>query len=240
MNNQDIEQDIGGFKMLSVDQRSELREMFALQLRLNVIIDGPDWISKNRDYLRAAAHESLELQGHVGWKWWKKQETNLTQAHIELVDIFHFMLSALLVAGRGDIDQALLTYDLSSRGDETTNVFPDTGRATSLLGRDLLERIDGFAGCCCFGVGYMFVFHAICSELGLNWATLRRMYVGKNVLNIFRQDMGYKTGAYSGTWGTIEDNVYLEEIMAANPDASADNIRDRLHLAYVSTMGGVQ
>lgn len=31
--------------------------------------------------------ECAELMDHIGWKWWKKQEIDIEQAQIELIDI---------------------------------------------------------------------------------------------------------------------------------------------------------
>ena len=48
---------------------------------------------------------------------------------------------------------------------------------------------------------------------GFTFEKLFKFYVGKNVLNKFRQDNGYKTGEYSKVWFGKEDNVHLEEIL---------------------------
>ena len=37
--------------------------------------------------------------------------------------------------------------------------------------------------------------------------------MGKNVLNKFRQDNGYKQGLYKKEWNGIEDNVIMNEIL---------------------------
>ncbi len=44
---------------------------------------------------------------------------------------------------------------------------------------------------------------------------LYRQYVGKNVLNFFRQDNGYKEGTYVKVWEGREDNEHLVEVMDA-------------------------
>ena len=44
---------------------------------------------------------------------------------------------------------------------------------------------------------------------------LYRQYVGKNVLNFFRQDNGYKEGTYIKVWEGREDNEHLVEVMDA-------------------------
>jgi len=43
---------------------------------------------------------------------------------------------------------------------------------------------------------------------------LYRSYVGKNVLNFFRQDHGYRDGSYVKTWQGREDNEHLVEVLA--------------------------
>ncbi len=39
-------------------------------------------------------------------------------------------------------------------------------------------------------------------------------YVGKNVLNFFRQDHGYQDGTYKKIWDGREDNEHLVELVA--------------------------
>lgn len=42
----------------------------------------------------ALIHETIELQQHTNWKWWKKPtEPNPEEMKEELVDIWHFLLS---------------------------------------------------------------------------------------------------------------------------------------------------
>ena len=63
------------------------------------------------------------------------------------------------------------------------------------------------------------------------------MYVGKNVLNFFRQDHGYKEGSYIKVWNDREDNEHLAEIMSSlNPDETgfADEVYRQLEVAYPS------
>ena len=42
---------------------------------------------------------------------------------------------------------------------------------------------------------------------------LYRHYVGKNVLNFFRQDHGYQDGTYIKEWQGREDNEHLSELL---------------------------
>jgi hypothetical protein len=59
---------------------------------------------------------------------------------------------------------------------------------------------------------------------------LYRAYVGKNVLNAFRQDHGYKAGTYDKLWQGREDNVHLVELEAILP-VDAPDYREALYAA---------
>ena len=51
------------------------------------------------------------------------------------------------------------------------------------------------------------------TDCQLNRTELFRQYVGKNVLNFFRQDNGYKEGTYRKFWSGREDNEVLVDIL---------------------------
>ena len=57
---------------------------------------------------------------------------------------------------------------------------------------------------------------------GLTPEVLYQQYVGKNVLNFFRQDHGYQEGTYIKLWGGREDNEHLVEVLAALDDTAPD------------------
>ena len=57
---------------------------------------------------------------------------------------------------------------------------------------------------------------------------LYRQYIGKNVLNFFRQDHGYKEGTYIKVWDGKEDNEHLVEVLD-QLDPSLDNFADLLY-----------
>ena len=63
------------------------------------------------------------------------------------------------------------------------------------------------------------------------------MYVGKNVLNNFRQDHGYKTGEYQKLWSGREDNEHLVEVLeglSCDPDDVPDAVYSALKARYPS------
>lgn len=53
-------------------------------------------------------------------------------------------------------------------------------------------------------------------------------YVGKNVLNFFCQDNGYKVGIYVKIWDGCEDNVYFVEVL----DSLDMNVLNYVDLVY--------
>ncbi|MDA0955505.1 MAG: dUTP diphosphatase, partial [Proteobacteria bacterium] len=64
----------------------------------------------------------------------------------------------------------------------------------------------------------------------MDLAQLYRAYMGKNVLNAFRQDHGYKVGRYEKVWQGREDNVHLVEL-EETLDVSAPDFRQALYAA---------
>jgi hypothetical protein len=59
-------------------------------------------------------------------------------------------------------------------------------------------------------------------------------YVGKNVLNFFRQDHGYQDGSYHKQWGGKEDNEHLVDLVA-QLDTSASDFKDQLYSRMLAT-----
>jgi len=52
------------------------------------------------NFIRATQQELGELTDSIPWKWWAKyQEFDLQNARVEIVDIFHFVISLAQVAG---------------------------------------------------------------------------------------------------------------------------------------------
>ena len=56
------------------------------------------------------------------------------------------------------------------------------------------------------------------------------LYIGKNVLNGFRQNNGYKSGEYRKLWQGREDNEHLIEVLSALTVAPSE-LPDALYAA---------
>ena len=212
----------------------QLLPMLKLQDQLNTLIN-PNWVQAKYPWLRAAWVESAELMDHVGWKWWKKQEPNIPQAQIELVDIWHFMLSEWLGNTPKDEDAeasaALLIDSMYS-----PEKWSPESEAALQRHTDLHIMIDSFAHLCAANIFNAKIFERLMQLLGMSWADMHRMYVAKNVLNLFRQHNGYKLGTYIKDWGGREDNVVLEELMAESPSASPEELMAQLAVEYAKVV----
>ena len=101
-----------------MEQLDQLREMFRMQKALNQRIGvSTDSMSQEEkvqwilNYCRAMSQEIAELTDSVPWKWWAKyQKFEEQNARVEVVDIFHILISAAQVLGMSadDVYQAYL------------------------------------------------------------------------------------------------------------------------------------
>ena len=75
----------------------------ALNARIGVHTGGMDEAEKTKwllNYTRAMSQELAELTDSVPWKWWAKyQAFDEQNARVEVVDLFHFLISTAQVLG---------------------------------------------------------------------------------------------------------------------------------------------
>jgi len=174
--------------------------MLEMQDAMNARVN-PDWRAAGNAWYRAIWTECAEMLDHYGWKWWKHQQPDLEQVKLELVDIMHFAMSDYLLQ-HDDLDAvaARIEDELSQPGD----------------GDDIREAIERMAQSTIASRSMHYADFARVMELiGMDFDELYRTYVGKNVLNFFRQDHGYKDGSYVKIWNGREDNEHLVEVIAA-------------------------
>lgn len=217
--------------MLSTTQ---LNTMLTLQDGMNRKVN-PQWLSANYAYLRAAMIESVEGIEHHGWKWWKAQHKDLPQLQMELVDIWHFALSSIIIQFEGDIEQSSSTI-AQQLASNTSSVTFD-GKDYDFTRLDIVDNLQLMAGLCAANRFDVPLFIKIVEQAEMNADELYRQYVGKNVLNFFRQDNGYKEGSYLKLWNGREDNEHLVEVLnaldIALPDYS-DQVYQGLQQRYPS------
>src|SRR5437762_3084905 len=90
-----------------MENSDRLQQLFqmqkALNERLGVRTEGMTQEQKTTwllNYCRAMSQELAELTDSVPWKWWAKYQTFDEQnARVEIVDLFHFLISAAQVLG---------------------------------------------------------------------------------------------------------------------------------------------
>lgn len=200
-----------------------LRTMLNMQDRMNTRVH-PDWISQQFAWYRALWIECAELIEHYGYKWWKKQSPDLEQVQLEVIDIWHFGLSALFA--RGDSIDTMAANIAAEVGD-----FQPQGlgvrEATEALALHALQS-KGFSPS---------RFWELMLASGLDFERLYSAYVGKNVLNFFRQDHGYQEGSYQKLWQGREDNEHLVEVLAAL-DSNAPDFADSVYVALQARYPG--
>ncbi|MCF2949723.1 dUTP diphosphatase [Paraglaciecola aquimarina] len=193
--------------MLSATQ---LSTMLTLQDGMNKKVN-PDWLNAGYAYLRAAMIESVEGIEHHGWKWWKAQQKDLPQLQMELVDIWHFALSDIIIGFDGDIAKSAdtIAQELASGRNQVTF----DGKNYTFTELDILDNLELMAGLCAAKRFDVPLFIQIVEQAEMNSDELYRQYVGKNVLNFFRQDHGYKDGSYIKIWTGREDNEHLVDVL---------------------------
>ena len=185
-----------------------IRTMLEMQNRMNTRVHEA-WIDQAFEWYRAVWIECGELMDHIGYKWWKKQTPDMEQVRLEVVDIWHFGMSALFSP---DKSLDVLANEIAQAFSDADSGEHDLRLATEALAQDALAT-KGFS---------VVRFAAVMRACRLSEDELYRHYVGKNVLNLFRQDHGYQDGTYVKLWQGREDNEHLSELLELLDDQAAD------------------
>jgi dimeric dUTPase (all-alpha-NTP-PPase superfamily) len=200
--------------------KQQLKTMLELQDSMNSKVSA-DWRVQGFEWYRAIWVECAELLDHHGWKWWKKQQPDVEQVVLELIDIWHFGLSIMLQSGL-------------SADDIITKVESELVIATDET--DFRLDLEAFAGQVLLTKDFEIAgFGRLMAGMELSFDQLHRGYVGKNVLNFFRQNNGYKDGSYIKVWAGKEDNEHLVDVVRqldANSSSFSDDVYDALNSRY--------
>ncbi len=192
--------------------------MLEMQDAMNVKVH-EDWKSQDFQWYRAVWVECAELMDHYGWKWWKKQNFDRDQVVLEMIDIWHFGLSMLLIS---ESDNAVLAERVAS-GVSIEPKPTDFRSNLEVFTAEVLNKRE-------FNVS---LFAQMMVDIDLSFNQLYVNYVGKNVLNFFRQDHGYKEGTYVKQWNGLEDNEHLVDILA-KLDINSEVFKDDVYAALES------
>lgn len=181
-------------------QTEILTKMFNKQNELNIHTNGENWTDKNIPWYRAVWTECAEMIDHTDWKWWKKGEDNLDQLQLELIDIWHFIMSDLLREKENlkNIFNFIIRNFNNGEEEEKTQSIQECIEKLALAALAQLSMLKHFI--------------VLCNKVEItSLEKLYKLYIGKNVLNRFRQDLGYKQGKYIKIWNGKEDNDYMIE-----------------------------
>lgn len=195
--------------------KQKIMTMLELQDDMNTKVN-PDWRNAGNEWYRAIWMEASEMLEHHGWKWWKKQEPDDMQVKLEVVDIVHFALSIRLER----TDDLALTAQTIAEEFNAAESTDDIRTTIELLAKETL--IDEGA--------HFSIIAGVMEHLDMAFDELYEIYVGKNVLNMFRQDNGYKDGSYKKVWSGREDNEHLADIIKAL-DSNMESFKDDVYAA---------
>lgn len=210
--------------------KNKFTEMFVLQDTLNINTNGVEWNKgvteqgRTINWYRCIYMEAVEAIDSLNWKHWKdiNKADDIDNLKIELVDIWHFIMSQAIV-DKGIKEAINDSYKLYMMASNTTY-------QNKLNLVDILEKIVLTSASKELPIELF--FRAVNEVKGFTMKDVCSLYIGKNCLNQFRQDNGYKDGSYTKVWCEKEDNAYMQEIMNNNPDTTYDELYSSLSLIY--------
>lgn len=213
-----------------ISNEKMFKKMVDLQYKMNVLAAGKNWesgITKDNkviDWLLTIEMELSELMDSTPWKHWKKINSQIDTKNIkiELVDIWHFIMSYLLEEKNQiktvekinllyetyfnyEIEEKIVKNDLEVICTEgIKELYFDMKKTIFKLidkRKDKLENrlIINF---------FNFLYY-----MNFELKDMYKIYIGKNCLNEFRQNNGYKDGTYKKEWKfgneLLEDNKVM-------------------------------
>jgi len=222
-------------------------EMLLLQQELNNATNGEGWEAgktkngKTINWKRCIYMESCEMIDSFAWKHWKAihQDPDWANLQIEVIDVWHFIMSLGLEDYsqnfRGTIEDLAMNisqmpgYQTLEKNGELQFYEPDV----------IMEKVEDIISNTVshenFDSDRLFEdFFELAYMCKLNLQDLYRLYVGKNILNQFRQDHGYKEGSYIKEWNGKEDNIVMQELWEENASMTPKVLYGALQKAYAT------
>ena len=222
---------------------NKIIQMLTLQQQLNDATNGEGWeggVTKNGksiDWRRCIYLECAELIESYPWKHWKNIDAQPDYENIKLeaVDIWHFIMSQGLEDYKkgelGSIESLASTISALPNFDAfTAPIQPITTESYAQI--EVVEVLLKALFCQDSTEALMQAFIDVAIQSSLNLDSLYTLYIGKNILNQFRQDHGYKGGTYIKVWRGREDNVVMQEILRTTPEISPQALYQALSDAY--------
>ena len=222
---------------------NRILQMLKLQQELNDATNGVGWengVTKNGkkiDWRRCIYLEASELVDSYPWKHWKNIDASpdYENIKIEIVDIWHFIMSEVLrlykIENLGSLEDI---SNVVGNMEEFEN-FREASRGEELDSYEQIALVEDMVKIlfCNSNINALLIsFLTMSSKLNLKLPELYELYIGKNILNKFRQEHGYKDGSYIKVWNGKEDNVVMQEILTSNSDITPEELYQALEEAY--------
>lgn len=197
------------------------KEMLDLQDDFNKKVN-KDWKRAGYDQMLASILELAEALDSTNWKWWKYTENDFQNFEVELVDVWHFIQSKFMETySKEFLEQKFnknwllaqeIFWSLDSDEIDIKELIHDTKTLMFLVLNydldgeakedDILHHLFG-----------LIIRYTTITDI----RTFYKKYLVKNVLNVIRQNNGYKKGTYIKVWPyenrTAEDNVVAWDIL---------------------------
>jgi dimeric dUTPase (all-alpha-NTP-PPase superfamily) len=220
--------------------------MLRLQNSLNDSTNGKGWergwteSGKKIDWYRCIYMEVSELIDGYSWKHWKgsgkEVDVDRENIKIECVDIWHFVMSEVIKDARlGGVEIKDLAEEIFHKEyfQDYLNEHRCRGHFENFYDElVIVEKLLKVIFCREGKDALLKNFLKIAEVADLDFNELYTLYVGKNVLNRFRQDNGYKNGTYRKIWNGKEDNEIMQEILQNSPKISPENLYSELKKIY--------
>ncbi len=184
--------------------------MVDAQNKVNSVVSDK-WIEKGKildfDFKLAASQEMAEFFNSYGYSWWSKSPRDMPNAITEIVDAWHFIIS-----------EAIIEYGLEFAATMLNNAYKTTdvcylGKTSDVRVKNHGKTLVSVLNSKNKTLEILAEFFLLTRSLDLSLDYLYLRYMGKNCLNVFRQENGYKLGTYAKMWEGLEDNHYLVEFL---------------------------
>ncbi len=220
------------------NMKKQIKEMFKLQNKLNINTNGKEWIDgitkygRKIDWFRCIYMETAEAIDSLNWKHWKdiNKPNDIDNLKIEITDIWHFIMSQLIKEADGKKKTAVKRFIVARRD------MPFSNRQS-----EPLELIKNLEAIMFFALkkdtskileNFILIVESLQNHRLWSFEKLYELYIGKNCLNEFRQDNGYKDGTYIKIWNDKEDNVYMQDYIRNVEDYNYDSLYNYLSERY--------
>lgn len=201
-------------------------EMLELQTWLNIKTSWENWKLgvtnkwKIINWRRCIYMELAEAIDSVSWKHWKNIEWGIDYENfkVELIDIWHFLMSELLRTFT--IDELVILITKYSESKSEVKLPLEWSKSDNANLDDIIEPYEHLMALTLIKIddkdyleNLIESFFICLDSASVSFDDLYQLYIGKNVLNKFRQDHWYKEWNYIKIWNWEEDNVVMQRII---------------------------